>query len=103
MSDIDHGIAASIGAAVVGASVALKRIFGGGEKPGPNREEFAALERDVKELKTMNDVINTKIDRLGDSVEELCIARAKTDELLPVIRDQIRDLKQDLRDARRKE
>jgi hypothetical protein len=32
----------------------------------------------------------------------LCLARARTDELLPIIREQLKEIREDLRDDRRR-
>lgn len=108
MSEIDHGIAASIGAVVSGAILGAKDFFTRRKKtdepPSTLAVRVGRLYEDLanvkQEMSVMRQDLATKLDRLDESVSELCIARAKTDELLPVIRDQIRELRDDMRQQR---
>ena len=108
MSDIDHGAAGALGAAIAGGALWLKdaliaRRKAKGEdtlavRHGRLYEHVLKLEQ---ELQTMRQDTYQKLDRLCESVDELSIARAKTDELLPVIREQLKELRDDMRQQRR--
>ena len=111
MSDLpDQGIAGAIGAGIVGAAVALKRIFTKGPVPeqlppsslavrvGRLYEQHETLRQ---EFTIMRHDIAAKLDRIEESVDELRIARARTDEISEGIRSQLADIRQDLRDSRR--
>lgn len=110
MSDpIDTSIAASIGAAVVGAAVAVKEVFSKRKRKDPEDDQPLAARvgrltdrvmQVEQEIRTMKQEFAQKLDKIEESVDELCIARAKTDELLPILREQLRDIKEDLRDRR---
>ena len=85
MSDVDHGIAGAIGAAVVGAGVAIRRLFGG-DKPGPTLEQFAALEARVKQTEgTMKDIAES-ISGLKQEVARLTESNDRRDERLVEMR-----------------
>ena len=106
MSDIDNGVAGAVGAAIVGAAVAVKEIVSGRKKRktddptlavrvGRMADRVMHLEQ---ETTTMRHELAQKLDKLEESVDELCIARAKTDEILPVIREQLKEIREELRD-----
>ena len=108
VSDIDHGVAGAIGAAIAGGALAIKDALVSRKKKagedtlavrhGRLYEHVLKLEQ---ELQTMRQDTHQKLDRLCESVDELSIARAKTDELLPVIREQLKELRDDMRQQRR--
>lgn len=111
MSETDPTTAGAIGAAIVGAAVAVKEIFSRRKKPDSEPPPSSTLAVRVgrlyddlghvkQELSTMRQDIATRLALIEESVDELSISRAKTDELLPIIKEQLHDLRQDLRDAR---
>jgi hypothetical protein len=116
----DQGLAAAVGAAVVAIGAAIADRFRAKrrrratpadeiELPAIGASTAAArigaiaqkqlhLEQEITMLKQ---TVATKLDKLEESVDELCIARARTDELLPVIRDQLKELREELSYQRR--
>lgn len=113
MSEIDHGIAASIGAVVSGAILGAKDFLTRRKKLEPAAPEHSStlavrvgrlyedLSRLQQEMNVMRHDIAAKLDRVEESVDELRIARARTDEIGEGIRAQLAEIRQDLRDQRR--
>lgn len=114
----DQGIAAAIGAFVAGAGATIAEIVRrrrrstqppeleppAASSPGTAARlaAFAAKQLHLEqEILMLKQNVTTKLDKLEESVDELCISRAKTDELLPLIREQLKELKEELRDQRR--
>lgn len=116
MSDLgDTGLGATIGAAIVGAIATAREVFARKRRrtDPPELPEDPTLSARVgrltdrvmhveQELSAMRQATALKIDNLSESVEELCLARARTDELLPIIREQLKEIREDLRDDRRR-
>lgn len=113
----DQGFAAAVGAFFAGAVAAGVEVFRRRKRKdapeliedhasaplasrvGRLYEHVTLLEQEIRMLKQNVDI---KLDKLDESIEELRISRAKTDELLPLIREQMRELREDLRDDRRR-
>lgn len=115
VSDLgDTGLGAIIGSAVVGAIATAREVFSRKKRKSDPLEQIedpttaARVGRLTdrvmhveQELSVMRQDIAQKLGKLEESVDELCISRAKTDELLPIIREQLRDIRDELRDSRR--
>lgn len=107
MSDIDHGIAGAIGAVIVGAGVALKKLFGGKTEPpelpapsplasrvGRLYEQHETLRQ---EIAVMRHDFTAKIDQLVEDVGEMRINHAATAAILPRVESRLTELRDDLR------
>jgi TolA-binding protein len=107
VSDIDNGIAGAVGAAIVSAAVAVKEIVSRKKRKTDDPTLAVRVGRMAdrvmhmeQEMTTMRHELAQKLDKLEESVDELCIARAKTDEILPVIREQLKEIREELRERR---
>lgn len=119
MSDlVDPGIAAAAGAFAGGAYSAVKEWLSGRRKrksdppPAPAAEPSSTsvrigalvgrvdhLERDIT---AMRHETAKKLEDLAESVDELMTSNAAIAATVPLIQQQLRDLRDDLRDDRRR-
>jgi vacuolar-type H+-ATPase subunit I/STV1 len=112
----DQGIAAAIGAAIAGAGAALVEVFRRKKRRSdpPEQIEDATpttaarvgrlterVMRVEQEIQSMRQRFTEKLDKVEESVDTLIVSRAKTDELLPLIREQLKEIRDELRDNRR--
>lgn len=123
MSDLgDTGIGATLGAVIVGALATAREMFQRKRRRsdppeqiddpslagrvGRLTERVMQVEqeqaRDRQELLMLKQKIQDRFDTIEESVDELLRSRVKTDELLPLIKEQIHELRQDLRSAERR-
>lgn len=103
----DERVAALIGAAVAGAASGFGALIGRRRQrrrivgPGSLAERVTKLEAEraehKKETARMMEHIEKRLDRLSESVDKLEINAASTSALLPELRDQLKELRQDLR------
>jgi predicted nucleic acid-binding Zn-ribbon protein len=117
VSDLgDTGLGATIGAAIVGAIAAAREVFARKKRrtapPELPEDESPTLAARVgrlydritnveQEIRMLKQSVDTKLDKLDESVEELTRSRVRTDELLPLIRDQLREIRDELHQHRR--
>ncbi len=116
MSDLgDTGIGATIGAAIIGAIATAREVFARKKRRSdppelPDETPTTAARvgrltervmRVEQEIGQMRQTFTEKLDKIEESVDELMTSRVKTDELLPLIREQLKDLRDELRDERR--
>ena len=115
----DQGIAAAIGAVLTGAGAAAVELFrrtkrksDAPEPVEPDRPAPSSLAARVGRLydrvtlveQAMNKLsqnVDAKLAGIEDSVDELSRSRVRTDELLPLIREQLKEIRDELHQHRR--
>lgn len=114
MSETDPTTAGAIGAAIVGAAVAVKEIFTRKRRktdpphlpsePSAASVRIGALAGRIDHLEQeqirMRHETAMKLDQLAESVDELKTANAATSAILPRIESRLAELRDDLRDRR---
>lgn len=102
---MDEGIAGAVGAAVAGLGLGIKELVAhvrGKRKTDPDlTSRVVALETEVRAMRQENHDTIVKLERMAESVDELCIARARSDEIAVHLREQLKELRDDLRERRR--